>query len=192
MSDSATGALDLRDATAAAFAYHKLLADRAVAQLPDAALRRTLDAHTNSIAVIMQHVAGNLRSRWTDFLTSDGEKPWRHRDDEFVDRFPERAALLEYWEAGWAALTETLAGLTAADMTAAVTIRGETFSVPAAMARSLAHTSYHVGQIVQLARHWAGDQWETLTIPRGGSSEYNKTVWGEVAYGQIEPPQDAK
>lgn len=177
--------LEIRDACAAAFAYHKLLAERAVAQLPDEALRRSLDENTNSIAVIMKHVAGNLRSRWTDFLGSDGEKPWRSRDDEFVDDFSDRAALLAYWEAGWASLNTALSALTADDMGRTVTIRGEPFSVPAAMARSLAHTAYHVGQIVQLARHWAGDEWETLTVPRGGSTQFNQQVWGEKTYGTI-------
>ncbi len=182
-------ALEIRDATAAAFAYHKLLADRAIAQTSDVNLRRALGEHTNSIAVIMKHVAGNLRSRWADFLTSDGEKPDRDRDGEFVDDFASRDELLAYWEAGWQTLDDSLAALAAADLAGAVTIRGEALGVPAAMARSLAHTAYHAGQIVQLARHWAGDAWETLTIPRGGSSQYNRESWGAATYGTIPGPQ---
>ncbi|MBX3424514.1 MAG: DUF1572 family protein [Pirellulales bacterium] len=185
MSEALDLATETLDAAAAAFAYHKLLADRAVAQLPDDALRQALDANTNSIAVVMKHVAGNLRSRWTDFLASDGEKPDRDRDGEFVDDYASRDELLADWERGWGALHDTLAALAPEDLGRTVTIRGEGFSVPAALARSLAHTAYHVGQIVQLARHWAGDEWETLTIPRGRSSQFNQQAWGARAYGTI-------
>jgi uncharacterized damage-inducible protein DinB len=182
MSTSANGGLAWRDAAIASFQYHKNLADRAIAQVDDAALRRPLDEHTNSIAVIMKHVGGNLRSRWTDFLASDGEKPWRNRDDEFVDTFATREELLAAWEAGWACVIDALTALDAADLERTVTVRGEPHSVALAVERSLAHTSYHVGQIVLLARHWAGDVWETLTIPRGGSAAHNQAAWGGVDY----------
>ena len=148
-----------------AFESNKRLADRAVEQVEDDKLRIALDANTNSIAVIMKHVAGNLISRWTDFLTSDGEKPWRNRDGEFLDSFSSRAELLEYWERGWACLLKTLRSLTPEDLEKTVTIRGEPHSVPLALQRSLAHTCYHVGQIVQVARIHAGQTWNTLTIP---------------------------
>jgi hypothetical protein len=127
------------------FESNKQLADRAIEQLPDEKLHLALDDHTNSIAVIMKHVAGNLISRWTDFLTSDGEKPWRNRDDEFVDTFASRAELLEYWEQGWAGLFAALGELETEDLQATVTIRGDPHSVPLAIERSLGHTCYHIG-----------------------------------------------
>jgi hypothetical protein len=163
-----------------AFEANKRLADRAVAQVPDEKLHVALDEHTNSIAVIMKHVSGNLLSRWTDFLATDGEKPDRNRDDEFVDSFRSRADVLDCWERGWACLRATLRRLTAEDLDKTVFIRGEPHSVPLAMSRSLGHTCYHIGQIVQLARHHAGEQWQTLTIPRGGSEQFNQANWGHA------------
>jgi hypothetical protein len=163
-----------------AFEANKRLADRAVAQVPDEKLHQALDANTNSIAVIMKHVAGNLTSRWTDFLTSDGEKPRRNRDGEFVDTFRSRAEMLDCWEQGWACLLTTLRKLKSEDCTKTVLIRGEPHSVPLALERSLGHTCYHIGQIVQLARIHAGEKWITLTIPRGGSEQFNQTSWGQA------------
>jgi hypothetical protein len=162
-----------------AFEANKRMADRAVEQLPDDKLHVALDPNTNSIAVIMKHVAGNLTSRWTDFLTTDGEKPWRNRDDEFVDTFASRAELLERWERGWDCLLTAIRNLTADDLGKTVTIRGEPHSVPLALERSLGHTCYHVGQIVQVARVHAGEKWNTLTIPRGGSEQFNRAHWGQ-------------
>lgn len=170
------------EAVVATFRYHKNLADRAIAQVSWVNLRKPLDEHTNSIAVVMKHVAGNLASRWTDFLTSDGEKPWRNRDDEFVDGFTERDELAACWEQGWAVAFAALEQLTPADCERTITIRGDTHTVPMAIERSLGHTSYHIGQIVIVARHWAGDAWETLTIPRGGSASFNRLVWGTSDY----------
>ncbi|HEY2415733.1 MAG TPA: DUF1572 family protein [Pirellulaceae bacterium] len=163
-----------------AFEGNKRLADRAAEQVPDEKLHAALDENTNSIAVIMKHVAGNLLSRWTDFLTTDGEKPGRNRDEEFVDNFQSRAEILAHWERGWSCLLQALTSLTAADLEKTVTIRGEPYSVPLAMSRSLGHTCYHVGQIVQLARHHAGDKWNTLTIPKGGSQQFNQSNWGQA------------
>jgi hypothetical protein len=160
------------------FEANKRLADRAVEQVPEDKLHVALDPSTNSIAVIMKHVAGNLTSRWTDFLTTDGEKPWRNRDDEFVDSLAGRAELLDCWERGWACLRSALMSLTPADLGRTVTIRGEPHSVPLALQRSLGHTCYHVGQIVQIARLHAGDRWNVLTIPRGGSARFNEKSWG--------------
>ena len=162
-----------------AFDANKRLADRAVEQVADDKLRLALDANTNSIAVIMKHVSGNLTSRWTDFLTTDGEKPWRNRDGEFVDTFASRAAVLECWERGWTCLRSTLGSLQPADLEKTVMIRGEPHSVPLALSRSLGHTCYHVGQIVQIARFHAGDHWNTLTIPRAGSEQFNQAHWGQ-------------
>jgi hypothetical protein len=165
-------------ATINALEANKRLADRAVEQVPDAKLHVALSEDTNSIAVIMKHVAGNLLSRWTDFLTTDGEKPGRNRDDEFVDSFQSRAELLEFWERGWARLRETLGSLQPEDLGKTVLIRGEPHSVPLALARSLGHSCYHIGQIVQLARVHAGQNWQTLTISRGGSEQFNRQNWG--------------
>src|SRR3954469_25364303 len=161
-----------------AFEANKRLADRAVEQVPDEKLHAALDENTNSIAVIMKHVAGNLTSRWTDFLTTDGEKPWRNRDDEFVDSFGSRAELLALWERGWACLLTTLKSLKSEDLEKTVLIRGEPHSVPLALERSLGHTCYHVGQIVQVARIHVGQEWNTLTIPRGGSAQFNQAKQG--------------
>ncbi|HMP05902.1 MAG TPA: DUF1572 family protein, partial [Lacipirellulaceae bacterium] len=128
--DAPAEPLAWRDAAIQSFRYHKSLAERAVAQVTDEALHRPLDPHTNSIAVIMKHVGGNLRSRWTDFLTTDGEKPWRNRDDEFVDTFKSRAEVLDCWERGWACLLTTLKSLKPEDLEQTVLIRGEPHSVP--------------------------------------------------------------
>src|SRR5437588_13079602 len=128
-------AAEFMTASLNAFEANKRLADRAVEQLPDDKLHVALDANTNSIAVIMKHVAGNLLSRWTDFLTTDGEKPWRNRDSEFVDSFDSRAELLEFWERGWACLLETLRNLKPEDLGKTVSIRGEPHSVPLALQR---------------------------------------------------------
>ena len=117
--------------------------------------------------------------RWTDFLTTDGEKPSRNRDSEFVDSFTSRAELLKFWESGWACLLETLKSLKPDDFGKTVTIRGESHTVPLALERSLGHTCYHIGQIVQIARIQAGSNWKTLTIPRAGSEQFNNNNWGQ-------------
>jgi hypothetical protein len=162
-----------------AFQANKFLADRAAAQVSDEALRISLDVHTNSIAVIMKHVSGNLVSRWTDFLTTDGEKSNRDRDSEFLDTFASRHEIIACWEIGWSCLFTTLSELRDEDLNQIITIRGVPHPVPLAITRSLGHTCYHVGQIVQLARHHAGDCWQTLTIPRGASKEFNEHNWGQ-------------
>jgi hypothetical protein len=164
------------DSIAKNFRKQKSLADKAVAQLDDAQLRIPLDENTNSVAVIMKHVGGNLASRFTDFLTTDGEKPDRNRDGEFVDDFPSREAIVAHWERGWAVLFDALAKLRPEDLTKTIAIRGEPHVVVDALHRSLAHSGYHVGQIVQLARFLAKDRWETITIPRGGSEQFNQRL----------------
>jgi hypothetical protein len=173
-------AAEILSAILNAFEANKRLADRAVEQVPDDKLHVALDQNTNSIAVIMKHVAGNLTSRWTDFLTTDGEKPWRNRDDEFVDSFTSRAEILEAWERGWACLMKTLRTLKGEDLAKTVLIRGEPHSVLLALERSLGHTCYHIGQIVQVARIHTGEKWNTLTIPRGGSEQFNRANWGQT------------
>jgi hypothetical protein len=165
-------------ATTDTFLANKRLAERAIEQVPDEKLHLALDANTNSVAVILRHVAGNLASRWTDFLTSDGEKPGRDRDAEFVDTRLSRQELLHDWEHGWACLLATLQALTPEDCGRTVMIRGEPHTVPLAIQRSLGHTCYHVGQIVQVARFHAGEDWKTLTIPKGGSEQFNRERWG--------------
>jgi hypothetical protein len=164
------------------FRYCKKQAERAMAQVADEQLFATIDAEANSIAIIVKHMAGNMRSRWTDFLTSDGEKPTRDRDSEFEDPAPTREALLREWEDGWARLFGALEPLTDEDLERTVTIRGEAHSVMQAINRQVAHYSNHVGQIVLLAKHFAGDQWQTLTIPRKKSADFNRRVAaGEVS-----------
>lgn len=175
------------DGTLAALRSNKGWADKAVAQVSDEKLHLALDANTNSIAVIMKHVAGNLLSRWTDFLTTDGEKPWRNRDDEFVDSFATREELVAFWDSGWQRFSDTLASFCPEDLARTVTIRGEPHTVSLAIQRSLAHTTYHVGQIVMVSRILAGDHWTTITIPSGGSGNYNQKVWGAGHY-QVQPP----
>jgi Protein of unknown function (DUF1572) len=170
--------------TATQFAKLRSTAERAMAQVADDDFARPLDDENNAIAVIVKHVSGNLRSRCTNFLTSDGEKPDRNRDGEFVlDSADTRADLLEKWGAGWDLLANTVAGLTPEDLQRTITIRGEPHTVGQALNRHLGHLSYHVGQIVLLAKHWAGGGWQTLTIPRGQSLTYNQSMH-QVASGR--------
>lgn len=161
--------------------HHKRLAERALEQVPDEMLNAAPGAESNSIAIIVKHLAGNMRSRWTDFLTTDGEKPNRHRDTEFEKPPQSRAELIELWESGWDCLLSTLSSLTDRDLGRKVTIRGEAHSVMQAINRQVGHTSYHLGQIVYLAKHYAGSRWQTLSVPRGKSEEYLK----KVASGEI-------
>lgn len=145
----------------------RTLAERAMAQVDDEAFFRVGGEVENSISLLVKHLSGNLRSRWTNFLTSDGEKPDRDRDAEFEHRGgDDRAALMASWESSWEIAEETLRSLTTADLIRTVHIRGEPHTVVAALNRQLAHNAYHTGQIVHLARHHAGDRWETLSIPR--------------------------
>lgn len=152
-------------------------AERAMAQVADGDFARTLDQENNSIAIIVKHVGGNLRSRCTDFLTSDGEKSTRDRDGEFV-LLPEdtRSNLMEGWAAGWDLLAATLSALTPDDLTHTIYIRREPHTVQQALNRHIGHLSYHVGQIVLLAKHWTGARWQTLTIPRGQSQAFNQSM----------------
>ena len=146
----------------------KALAERAVAQVDDRAIAVALGDEANSIAVLLRHVAGNLRSRWTDFLDTDGEKPDRDRDGEFEARAADadRARLLADWDVAWGICLASIGALGADDLQRTVTIRGEPVSVVAAIGRTQRHVAQHVGQIVLLAKHLAGDRWETLSIPR--------------------------
>ena len=162
------------DDTIVQFHRVKQQAERAMAQVSDEQLFVALDPEANSIATIVKHIAGNLRSRWTEFLTTDGEKADRHRDREFVvDADDTRPALVAAWESGWRCLFDALAALQPADLGRSVTIRGEPHTVVEAIHRQLAHQSYHSGQIVFLAKHFLSERWQTLTIPRGKSAEFN-------------------
>ena len=159
------------------FHYYKKLADRAMEQLSDEQLFVALDSESNSIAVIVKHLAGNMRSRWRDFLTTDGEKADRHRDQEFEMPAPvSRPELLKMWEDGWQVLFSALAPLKGEDLPRKVFIRGEPHSVMQAINRQLAHYPHHVGQIVFLAKHLKGKDWNTLSVPRGRSADFNKAV----------------
>lgn len=155
------------------FRMYKRLGEGALGQTPDEALTTALDSESNSIAIIVKHMAGNMRSRWTDFLTTDGEKADRHRDTEFESPAATRAELMGQWEVGWKCVFDALEPLTEADLGRTVLIRNEPHSVMQAVNRQLAHYSYHVGQIVFLAKHFASDHWTTLSVPRGKSAEIN-------------------
>ena len=160
----------------AIFRQYKQLGEKAMAQVSDEQLFAVLDDEANSISIIVKHITGNMRSRWTDFLTSDGEKPTRNRDSEFVDPPATREALLQEWEHGWACVFSAIEPLTDADLPRTVTIRGEAHSVMQAINRQLAHYPMHVGQIILLAKHYAGAGWQTLSVARNRSVEYNQKV----------------
>ena len=164
------------------FRYYKKLGERATAQCPDDALLASLDAESNSIAIIVKHMAGNMRSRWTDFLTTDGEKPDRNRDTEFEKPPRTRAELMELWERGWKHVFDALEPLGDEDLVRTITIRTEPHSVMQAINRQVAHYSYHVGQIVYIAKHLAGNNWQSLTVPKKKSAEFNtKVASGELS-----------
>jgi hypothetical protein len=158
------------------FRYYKNLAERAMAQASDEQLVTALDAEMNSIGVIVKHLAGNMRSRFTDFLSSDGEKPSRHRDTEFEDPPGTREEILALWEEGWTCVFSALEPLSEDDLQRTVAIRGEDHSVMQAVNRQLAHYSYHCGQIVLLAKHFGQDHWQSLSVPRGKSADFNRRV----------------
>jgi len=167
-----TDALDL-------LRYYKRLAERAFEQCTDEALFSTLDPESNSIALIVKHLAGNMRSRWTDFLTTDGEKPDRNRDSEFEGPPKSRGELIAMWERGWKSVFDALEPLTEADLTRTITIRKEPHSVMQAINRQIAHYCYHTGQIVFLAKHLTAKKtgsWSSLTVPRNKSQDFNSDV----------------
>ena len=158
------------------FRYYKKLAEGAMEQVSDEQLFATLDEEMNSIAIIAKHMAGNMRSRWTEFLTSDGEKRNRNRDSEFVDPAGTRVELMKMWNEGWDRVFSALEPLSDSDLERKVTIRGEPHSVMQAINRQIAHYSYHVGQIVFLAKHMKASDWKSLSVPRNKSGEFNRKV----------------
>lgn len=151
------------------FRAQKRMADSAIRQISFEQMQYEPDPESNSIAVLMKHLSNAMRSRWTDFMSSDGEKPWRDRDEEFTDRYTSREEVERDWEAGWSTLFKSLGKLRAVDLTATVTIRDEPEVVIGAIHRQLSHYGYHIGQIVVLCRTLAGDKWSTLTVPRSKS-----------------------
>ncbi|HME12223.1 MAG TPA: DUF1572 domain-containing protein [Candidatus Acidoferrum sp.] len=154
------------------FRHYKKMGESAMAQCPDADLFATLDQESNSIAIIVKHMAGNMRSRWTNFLSSDGEKPDRNRDSEFEEPPKTRAELMALWEAGWKICLDALGPLTDADLSKTVMIRSEPHSVMQAINRQLAHYPQHIGQIILLSKHFGCDNWKSLTVPRKASSQF--------------------
>ena len=158
------------------FRQYKRLTEGSIAQLSEGQLSVALDDESNSIAIIVKHMAGNMRSRWTDFLSSDGEKPNRDRDSEFILPPATREELMKMWEQGWDCVFRALAPLTDKDLGRTVTIRGEPHSVMQAISRQIAHYACHCGQIMFLAKHLAGDKWKSVTVPRNKSAEFNRRV----------------
>lgn len=170
----------------AEYLRYKALAEAAIAQVGDGALSAQDSDGSNSIAVIIWHIAGNFQSRFTDFLTSDGEKPWRHREEEFQHRTPTRSELLAKWNQGWEVLLKALSNLRNEDLQHTVTIRRHSLQVNEALHRSLAHLAYHVGQIVYIAKTLRGKEWVSLSIPPGQSEAYNQAPGVERAVAHAE------
>lgn len=158
------------------FQYYKELGDKSLAQLSEEQIFWQYNSESNSIAIIIKHVAGNMLSRWTNFLTEDGEKEWRDRDLEFENDFKTKAEVLKYWEKGWACFFEALEQVTDENLYSTIYIRGEAHSVLDAVFRQLAHYPYHIGQIVYIAKMMKNDDWQTLSIAKNKSSEFNKEM----------------
>jgi Protein of unknown function (DUF1572) len=170
------------------FRGHKRLGEGAMAQLQDQDFFRTLDPEANSIAVVVKHLAGNMRSRFAEFLTSDGEKPDRYRDQEFeITHAITREEVMQWWEQGWGIVFSALESLKAEDVTRTVYIRQEPHTVLQAINRQIAHYAYHVGQIVFLAKHFRSAEWKSLSIPRGKSEEFNRKSAAERKPGPSGP-----
>jgi uncharacterized damage-inducible protein DinB len=166
------------------FRGHKRLAEGAIAQVKDDELFATLDSEANSIAIIVKHMAGNMRSRFTDFLTTDGEKPDRKRDQEFeMNSATIRADVMRWWEEGWANVFAAIDALRGEDVMRTVTVRGEPHTVLQAINRQVAHYAYHTGQIVFLAKHFRASEWKSLSVPRGKSDEVNAAMALKQAKG---------
>lgn len=155
------------------FEYYKSLGDKTLSQLSFEETQWQNDEHANSIAIIVKHISGNMLSRWTNFLTEDGEKSWRQRDDEFVDSFKTNEDLIACWENGWLCLFNAIKPLKTKDLEDVIYLRNQGHTVTEAINRQLAHYAYHIGQIVFLGKLIKGDEWQSLSIPKGGSKRYN-------------------
>lgn len=161
------------------FEYYKMLGDKAMAQVPDEKLFWQFNSESNSIAIVVKHLWGNMLSRWTDFLDSDGEKAWRNRDAEFEGDFQTREEIVEKWNEGWECLFSAIKPLNEDDLQRIIYIRNQGHTVQEALNRQLAHYPYHVGQIVYIAKMIVGKDWESLSIPKGGSASYNAAKFSE-------------
>lgn len=169
----------------ASFRNYKKMAERAVEQVSDEEFFRAIDVEANSIAAVVKHIAGNLHSRWKDFLTTDGEKETRNRDTEFEMIGDTRESLMEFWETGWQTLFDNIEPLTVEDFSKTITIRGEPHTIVEAINRQLTHYSYHIGQVVLLAKHFKSAEWKTLSVPRNKSAEFNKFLEEKQAAGEM-------
>ncbi len=165
------------------FQYYKMLGEKAIAQIPEEKLFWQHSGDSNSIAIIVKHLAGNMLSRWTDFLTTDGEKEWRNRDDEFENTIESKGDLLKVWSNGWSVCLETLKSLDECDLEKTIYIRNQGHTVIEAINRQLAHYPYHVGQIVFIAKMFA-PHWETLSIPKGNSKGYNEAKFKQTQHNE--------
>lgn len=175
------------------FRTYKKMAERAIEQVDDEQFFALIDAEANSIALIVKHIAGNSRSRWTDFLTSDGEKDFRDRDTEFEVIADTRESLMQFWETGWQTLFDNVEPLTADDFSKTITIRGEPHTIVEAINRQMTHYAYHIGQIVLLAKHFKSSDWKTLSVPKNRSAQFNqfladKQAAGETKTNRLEAP----
>lgn len=166
------------------FAYYKMLGDKTIAQVSTEKLFWQYNEDSNSIAIIVKHLWGNMRSRWTDFLTADGEKTWRKRDEEFENDIQDKTELLQKWEEGWACLFDAINPLTDKDLNATIYIRNQGHSVTEAINRQLAHYAYHVGQLVFIGKMIQGESWQSLSIPKGGSKAFNQQKFAQDKHKQ--------
>lgn len=166
------------------FRNYKKMAERAIEQVSDEEFFALIDTEANSIALVVKHIAGNLRSRWTEFLTSDGEKDFRNRDTEFELIGDTRASLMEFWESGWQTLFDSIEPLSVDDFSRTVTIRGERHTIVEAINRQMTHYAYHIGQIVLLAKHFKSSAWKTLSVPKNKSAEFNQYLAEMQAAGE--------
>ncbi len=177
------------------FRNYKTMAERAMEQVSNEEFFRQIDPEANAIAVIVKHIAGNLNSRWRDFLATDGEKPERNRDAEFEIVDDTRESLMEFWEAGWQTLFDNIGPLTKQDFEKTITVRGEIHTIVEAINRQLAHYPYHIGQIVLLAKHFRSEDWKTLSVPKNKSAEFNQYLADRQSEGvrktnRMEAPQE--
>ncbi|WP_315056539.1 DUF1572 domain-containing protein [Chryseobacterium indoltheticum] len=168
------------------FQYYKMLGDKSFEQLSDEQIFWQFNQESNSIAIIVKHVAGNMLSRWTNFLTEDGEKPWRNRDEEFLNTFQSKAEVLDYWEKGWKCLFEALSQINDQNLYSTIYIRNEGHSVIDAVFRQLAHYPYHIGQIVFIAKMMKNDDWKTLSIARNKSQDFNNEMKDKFTNNEVE------
>lgn len=161
------------------FEYYKSLTEKSIDLISEDQIHKSPQENQNSIAILMKHLSGNMLSRWTNFRTEDGEKPWRNRETEFVDDFESKKELMDYWEKGWSVLFEALNSIRDDELDSIIYIRNDGHKLIEAIERQLAHVAYHTGQIVYLAKMFAGDDWRSLSIPKGKTEEYNRKKFSQ-------------